>query len=175
MAQQGGGRSAGADALDRAFEADTVASRAATPWTTLAPPPDAPAGDAELYCVATWARGSLTSAPRFAASTIGVKAELDAGAGSPGGALGYSLSVSLAAPFGYTAETVTVWRERAHTAAFFRGGAHAAAMAALQGALHFRSRRVWVRAADLPQHGASAAAFWTAIKSGRFRNADALS
>ena len=45
-------------------------------------------------------------------------------------------------------------------------------MVALRGALHFRARRVWVRAADLPRNGESAAAFWTAIKSGRFRDAD---
>ncbi len=164
---------AAAAALDAAFAADTVASRASTPWAALAAHASALQPDTDLYCVATWGRGSLTSAPRFAVSTVGVKAALDAGMAAEDAscaALGYSLSVSLAAPFGYTAETLTVWRDRAHSAAFFGSGAHADAMQRLRGALHFCSLRVWVRQADLPADGDSAVAFWTAVKSGGFRH-----
>ena len=62
-----------------------------------------------------------------------------------------------------------MWRSRAAAAAFYGGGAHAAAMQALRGAASVRARRVWLPAADVPAHGASVMALWTAIKRGAYR------
>ena len=154
---------AGDGATQRAFEADTAVSSSAMPWTAAA---GAGAPEGELYAAATWARGGARSFLPFAMHTSRVNAQL-AGAGSE--LLGFSLCPSYVPPFGWQAETLTVWRSRAASAEFFRSGAHAAAMQALRGSVSVRARRVWLPAADLPLHGASVVALWSAIKRGVYR------
>ena len=159
--------SADDDATQRAFEADTVVSSSAMPWTATAggsaSPPEPPR---ELYAVATWARGGARSFLPFALHTSRVNAQL-AAAGPE--LVGFSLCPSYVPPLGWQAETLTVWRSRDAAAAFFATGAHDAAMRALRGAVSVRARRVWLPAADVPPHGATAVPLWTAIKRGVYR------
>ena len=156
--------SADYDATQRAFEADTAVSSSAMPWTAAAGGGAPPEG--ELYAAATWARGGARSFVPFAMHTSRVNAQL-AAAGPE--LLGFSLCPSYVPPFGWQAETLTVWRSRAAAAEFFGSGAHAAAMQALRGAVSVRTRRVWLPVADMPAHGASVVSLWTAIKRGMYR------
>jgi hypothetical protein len=159
------------DGQDPALEnylADKDASRMSMPWKEIVSKNNL-SSDEELFCVATWGRASLLYFPQFWRSTMRVKADLDA---VPDNKLvGYSLSISLRPlNLGFQAETVTVWRSREDMAAFFRGEAHQYAAEETKHFLRVFIKRVWVTIDSLPVNNASAVAFWSAVKSGKYRD-----
>lgn len=142
------------------FKADTTAPAFGKPWGAHATSGPPPGEDEELYCVATWGLGSVAIAPAFLASTAAVAADIERSV-----ALGSALSVGLSSE-GFKAETVTVWRARADSAAFFRSPNHVAAMRVVK--MEFHLRKCVVRGRDLPHDGESGRAFWTKVKDGGF-------
>ena len=156
-----------AEAATAAWLADTTTS-SAMPWESFTPTAELDPDD-DLYCVATWGILGLTAAPSFMRNSPG-KAPLKQ---LPRGkCVGVSMSVRLAWPFKFVAETLTVWHDRKHSQEFYRSDAHRRGMEALRGRVEFRAHRVWVKAADLPRSGESPKALWNAVKGGEHRAVD---
>ena len=159
-------RLAMAEKATAAWQADqTTAS--AMPWEALTPTAELDA-DTDLYCVATWGILPLTAAPAFMSNSPG-KATLQQ---LPRGqCVGVSMSMRMAWPLSFVAETLTIWHDRKYSTEFYRSEAHRKGMEALRGRVEFRARRVWVKAADLPRPGnaGDTKALWNAVKRGEHR------
>ena len=157
---------AAADAATATWLADTSTS-SAMPWEAFTQASELDA-DADLYCVATWGIMSLLAAPAFMRNSPGKSTLQQLPRGQ---CVGVSMSVRLAWPFHFVAETLTVWHDRKHSTAFYRSDAHRQGTEALRGRVEFRARRVWVNAADLPRpgDGGGTRALWNAVKRGEHR------
>jgi hypothetical protein len=140
------------------------------PWQSFTPAAELEP-EKDYYCVATWGVMSLAAAPAFWRKTTQISvAELPHGQ-----CVGESRAVSMAWPFRFIAETLTVWHDRKHSQAFYSADAHRQGMQALRGRVEFRAHRVWVKATDLPRPGDSggARALWARVKRGEFRKVGA--
>jgi len=155
-----------AEAATAAWLVDTTISRA-MPWEAFTQTAELDA-DQDLYCVATWGIMSVTAAPAFMKNSPG-KATLKL---LPRGkCVGVSMSVRMAWPLSFVAETLTVWHDRKYSTEFYRSDAHRRGTEALRGRVEFRVRRAWVKAADLPLPGdvRGTQALWNAVKRGEHR------
>ena len=147
-----------------AWLADTKTS-GAMPWSACTPVAEL-RNDKDFYCVATWGIMPVSAVYAFFKNSPGSAPLKQLPTGR---CVGVSMSVRMAWPFQFVAETLTVWHDRKHSTEFFCSDAHRRGMEALRGRVEFRARRVWVRAADLPPPGDSPKALWDAVKRGEHR------
>ena len=135
------------------------------PWEAFTPTAELDP-DKDLYCVATWGILSITAAPAFMRNSPG---SVPLRQLPRGRCVGVSMSIRMAWPFKFVAETLTVWHDRKHSKEFYGSDAHRRGMEALRGRVEFRAHRVWVKATDLPRPGGSQKALWSAVKRGEHR------
>jgi len=140
------------------------------PWVLVTPTTEIDKNK-DYFCVATWGTMGAWRSMKFARMTSSVGRELHAlprDRRLVGETRQFQLGIT-----DFRAETFTVWHDRSHMAAFYKSGAHERAMTSMRGEIDFRVRRVWVKGADLPSEGDSAAtnAFILRIKSGGFPEA----
>lgn len=128
--------------------------------------------DKKYFCVATWGLGPVALYPRFKRTFTGMFAALRNGT-VPGCVAATGGGTVTSGWCFMKAETVTVWNERSDMANFFNSPLHQDAVAAFEGQIVFRVRRLWINASDLPdaKNPASVDAFWENIKSDRFEAA----
>jgi hypothetical protein len=140
----------------------------ARPGELAAPAP------APLFAVHTWFRTGFASTKAFWSTTLPVTAALKQW---PEGLVGFALGNSIGYQ-GVTWETLTVWTDRKHMAAFFNGPVHREAMVTVKvvaGSDYlFGVRRLWLSLGELPQDESSAQgrALLSRVKSDAFARAD---
>lgn len=133
----------------------------------------------EYFCVETWGTGSAVGFGDFYKNFVDFyKAQRQIfnqlKSGEVHGLIGCTGGAGLASGLGVRAETLTVWQERHHMAAFFNSDLHKNAMEKFKGRISFKVRRLWIRSQDIPDHKdmASTKQFWKRVKGKQSKEAN---
>lgn len=157
------------DLTTQSFETDRTAPANMLPWMKVIDKASLDS-DTEYFCVETWGVGPMYVFPRFYPVQKHMFEELKSG--RVAGLVGCSGGGGLFSGFGFKAETLTVWTERRHMAAFFQSDLHKNAMEQFRGKISFKVRRLWIRSQDLPDEDvASTKRFWERVKGKEFKEA----